>query len=332
MIAAPDALIGVNSLETADPAHLLVRERWRALSVRTIWLRAGDWFHPAVDALVAALASSQGVLDAVEALGVARAEHGVGVGEAIDDLACLYEAAEAGTPPLEAVRALCEGWASPAGAPLVPGTCLDPESGLPTAEYLSVRLTEEFTQVRRRGRSPAQDLCFIYVDVARDGVAPWNRLARSAAVGRAIEVAFGVGHPSASLGSGVFAILHPAGTPVADAVARLSKQVDVQGEELGVADVLRQPPRIWIEAMPDEHHEAVALLTTRRSSGEPAAGPSAPGLLERSPFGPRGLPPFSPLSRPFAPPHEPGLPPRSTLPPFSPEPLSPPNPRPSPEA
>src|SRR5690606_8522369 len=203
-----------------------------------------------------------------------RAEHGVGMGETIDDLACLYRIVEAGAPPLDAVRALCEGWASPAGSPLVPGTCLDPESGLPTAEYLSVRLTEEFTAVRRRGGTPDQDLCLILVDVARDGVAPWNRLARSAAVGHAIDVAFGVGHPSASLGGGAFGVLHPAGPAVADAVARLSRQIDVHGEELGVADVLRTPPRLWIEPMPAEHHEAVALLTSRRSSGRAGASGS----------------------------------------------------------
>ncbi len=312
----------MTSLEAADPALLLVREQWREQSLRTIWLRAGDWFHPAIDTVVRAVTSDDGVLDAVEALGAARATHGVGVGETIDDLSCLYRIVEAGAPPLDAVRALCEGWASPAGAPLVPGTCMDPESGLPTVEYLSVRLVEEFTSVRRRGGTPAQDLCLILVDVARDGVAPWNRLARSAAVGRAIEVAFGVGHPGASLGGGVFAVLHPAGPAVADAIARLSRQIDTQGEELGVTDVLRQPPRIWIEAMPDEHHEAVALLTTRRSSAPAAAEISGAALAEQ-PFGLPGL---------SGPPGIPGIPGLSTRPPTGPTPLDPPNPRPSPEA
>jgi len=310
-------LINVTRLEGTDTALLLVRERWRELSLRTIWLRSGDWFHPAVDDVVAAVALDRGVLDAVEALGVARAEHGVGMGETIDDLACLYRVVEAGAPPLEVVRALCEGWASPAG--FVPGTTLDPESGLPTAEYLSVRLTEEFAAVRRRGGAPEEDLCLIFVDVARDGVAPWNRLARSAAVGHAIEVAFGVGHPSASLGGGVFAVLHPAGPTVADAVARLSRQIDVQGEELGVTDVLRTPPRLWIEPMPAEHHAAVTLLTSRRSSG----GAGAPGRPSS------GIASSEIASSGIA---APGTPPFTLgLPPYFPRPLDPPSPRPSPE-
>lgn len=282
---------------------LSVREQWREQSLHTVWLRSGDWFHPAVDTVVGAVTSDDRVLDAVEALGVARASHGIGVGETIDDLSCLYRVIEDGEPPLEALRALCEGWASSAGSPLIPGTCMDPESGLPTLEYLSVRLVEEFTSVRRRGGSPSQDLCFVLVDVAKDGIAPWNRLARSAAVGRAIEVTFGEGHPAASLGGGVFAVLHGASPAVGDAIARLSRQIDVQGELLGVAHALRHPPRLWIEAMAADHGEAVAQLTTRRSSGEVSVGTRAP----------------SPLS------------PRSTFPAFNPEPLSPPSPRPSSE-
>jgi len=304
---------------------LLLREQWREQSLRTIWLRSGDWFHPAVDSVVQAVTSDDGVLDAVETLGVARATHGVGVGETIDDLSCLYRVVEGGAPPLEAVRALCEGWASPAGAPLIPGTCMDPESGLPTLEYLSVRLVEEFSTVRRNGGSPAQDLTLVLVDVAKDGIAPWNRLARSAAVGRAIEVAFGVGHPAASLGGGVFAVLQPSGPAVADAIARLSREIDVQGEELGVTDALRHPPRIWLEAMPDDHHAAVALLTRRRSSAHPPAE-DAGTLLAKPSFDPPGLSGLSGL------PGLPGLPGMSALPPFGPAPLDPPNPRPSPEA
>lgn len=292
----------MTSLEAVDPSLLSLREHWREQSLAVGWLRSGDWFHPAVDAVVEAVTSDDGVLDALEALGVARASHGVGMGETIDDLACLYRVLEGGAPPLDAVRALCEGWASPAGSPLVPGTCMDPESGLPTLEYLSVRLIEEFTTVGRRGGKPAQDLCFVLVDVAKDGIAPWNRLARSAAVGRAIEAAFGPGHPAASIGGGVFAVLHHSGPAVADAIARLSRQIDVQGELLGVTHALRHPPRIWIEAMADDHREAVAQLAMRRPSRTASHVP-----LTDLPFG---------LSTPRPP---------------GPQPLEPPSQRPSPE-
>src|SRR5690554_5498453 len=105
----------VTSLEATDPSLLSLREHWREQSLAVAWLRSGDWFHPAVDSVVEAVTSDDGVLDALEALGVARASHGVGMGETIDDLACLYRVLEGGAPPLDAVRALCEGWASPAG-------------------------------------------------------------------------------------------------------------------------------------------------------------------------------------------------------------------------
>lgn len=226
-----------------------VREQWRARSLRSVWLRPGDWYHRVVDDVVAAVTHDVRVLDAVEALGVVRAEHGVGVGEAIDDLATLYRLLDDGDPPLHVIRTLCEGWASPAGQPLTPTTCLDPESGLPTLDYFAVRLAEEYATVRRRGGEPSSELHLVLVDVALGEISPWDRMARSAAVGRAVEVAFDTGGPAASLGHGVFAVLQRDATSLADDVARLRGEIDVQGHEMGVADILRQPPRVWIEQL-----------------------------------------------------------------------------------
>lgn len=302
----------MTSPATPEPALVQVREAWRVRSLASVWLRPGDWYQPVVDDVVLAVTLDVGVLDAVEALGAARAEHGVGIGETLDDLTHLFRVLEDGPPPIEAVRALCEGWAAPGGPGFVATTCMDPESGLPTAEYLAVRLREAYGVARRRGGTPEQDLRLLLVDVARDGVAPWDRLARSAAAGRAIEVAFGEGHPAASLGGGVFAVLLERAR-VDDALATLAHQIEVVGRELGVTDVLRRPPRLWVEPLPREHRDAVALLTTRR----PAPGPIdlAGALLPRSPFGPEALPPYQGAG---------------TIPPFSPEPL-PPTPRPGPE-
>ena len=242
-----------------------VRDRWRALSLRSVWLRPSDWHHPAVDDVVAAVMHDVRVHDAVAALGVARAEHGVSLGESLDDLAALYRILDDAEPPLDAVRALCEGWSSPAGTPLVPGTVMDPESGLPTLEYFAVRLAEEYAAVRRRGADPTLELHLVLVDVALGAVSPWDRMARSAAVGQAVEVALGPSWPGASLGGGGFALLHQDPGSLADDVARLRAEVVVQGHELGVTNIVRQPPRVWVESLPTDHRAAVeSLIAWRR--------------------------------------------------------------------
>ena len=79
------------------PAAL--RERWRDESVGSVWLRPSDWYHPAVDAIAAAILSPTDTSIAAEELGRARGYDGVGIGETIDDLGALYRALGATEPP-----------------------------------------------------------------------------------------------------------------------------------------------------------------------------------------------------------------------------------------
>ncbi|MBC7290921.1 MAG: hypothetical protein H5T83_06245, partial [Actinotalea sp.] len=95
---------------TQTPAVAL-REQWRARTVQDVWLRPGDWYHPAVDALTEAVTSQASPAPAARRLGELRGATGVGIAETLDDVAVLYDVV--GTPPpLECVRALCEGWAA----------------------------------------------------------------------------------------------------------------------------------------------------------------------------------------------------------------------------
>ncbi|MEK8227364.1 hypothetical protein NKG05_16600 [Oerskovia sp. M15] len=38
-----------------EPAVATLLDEWRAASLDSVWLRPGDWYHPAVEALVEAL-------------------------------------------------------------------------------------------------------------------------------------------------------------------------------------------------------------------------------------------------------------------------------------
>ena len=225
-----------------------------------MWLRPADWYHPAVDALVEAVLAGSDPCGAAERLGEVRGRDGVGITEAIDDLACLFRSAGVLQPPLAAVRALCAGWADAQAGPPSLGSCIDPESGLPTLDFLSTRLAETYGVAQRAGSCAQTSHLLLLVDVAAAEVSPWTRMARSAAVGAALRKAFGDGHPMATLGGGLFAVLTGRGGGLGADVRGVRAHVAHQARLLDVGDLVRQPPRIWVEPLPGSHERAVQLL------------------------------------------------------------------------
>ncbi|BDZ42469.1 hypothetical protein GCM10025865_17680 [Paraoerskovia sediminicola] len=235
-----------------------VRDRWRARSVESVWLRPDDWFHPAVDALTEALVEARCAQAAAERLGHGRGEAGVSIGEAIDDLACLYRTIGA-EPDLGTLRALSTGWAAGAETqPVALGT-MDPRSGLPTTAYLSQRLRETYAEARRSGTLVTHTHCLVVVDVAVDHAPTVLRVAREAAMGTAMTEACGDGHPMAALGSGSYAALWSR-LEAADRVVMIRRAIERTGVRMGVTAVLRRPPRVWIEPLPASPQGAAALL------------------------------------------------------------------------
>lgn len=236
-----------------------LREQWRARTVESVWLRPNDWYHPAVEALTEALSSGTSALAAAARLGQARGAAGVGIAETLDDISQLYDVVGR-EPSLEVVRALCEGWAAAVEALPVQASCIDPESGLPTSEYLAVRLAETYGTARKHAHHAFVTHCLVLVDVATGDLPPWRRMARSAAMGRALQAALGAGHPMASLGGGAFAVLVARDWDLGETVRRMRDEVNESAAALQITDLLRQPPRIWIEPLPETHERAVDLL------------------------------------------------------------------------
>ncbi len=243
---------------TASPAPSL-REQWQEQTVESVWLRPGDWYHPAVDALTEALSHDLDPTGAARRLGSVRGAAGVGIAETLDDVAVLYHLLER-EPAMAAVRALCEGWAEAIDATPVQGSCIDPESGLPTVEYFAVRLGETYGAAHRHAHHAFSTHCLVLVDVATGDLPPWRRMARSAAMGRALSAALGTGHPMASLGGGAFAVLVERDFDLGQTVKRMRDQVNDHAHTMQISDLLRQPPRIWIEPLPETHERAVDLL------------------------------------------------------------------------
>lgn len=245
-----------------DPAVSL-REQWRARTVEAVWLRPGDWYHPAVDALAEALTSGTCPAAAAGRLGEARGAAGVGIAETLDDVALLYQLAGR-EPSLDVVRSLCEGWAAAVEAIPVQASVIDPESGLPTLEYLAVRLGETYGAARKHAHHAFVTHCLVLVDVAAEDLPPWRRMARSAAMGRALSTALVPGHPMAALGGGAFAVLVARDWDLGETVRRMRDQVNENAASLQITELLRQPPRIWIEPLPETHQRAVDLLNHLR--------------------------------------------------------------------
>ncbi|WP_242496446.1 hypothetical protein [Xylanimonas protaetiae] len=249
----------MNRTPAGAPGDADLRERWRAASLADVWLRPGDWYHPAVDALVEAVEAGRGPEAAAHRLGAARGSAGVGMGEALDDVTCLYRAL--GRPvDVEAVRALAVGWAE--GHEAVPAHAVvrDPGTGLATAEYLGERLRETYGQAEREGSTASETSCLVVLDVALDDLDAWRRMARAATVGRTLDQVFGTGHPMAVLSDGIYAVLCPRSQGTPQLAQTLRRVVEKNAEILGLAGAMRRPTRVWVEHLPAAHADAVELL------------------------------------------------------------------------
>jgi hypothetical protein len=244
------------TIETGGPdaAPQALRARWHEESLGSVWLRPADWYHPAVDALAVAILGGGDAVERAHALGRARGDDGVGVGEALDDLACLFRVTSSSEPPLHLVRALVQGWADAQAGLVATGAAVDAATGLPTRGYLVVRLAEQYA-----GPAPRGDL--LVVDVAVADQPRWASSVRAAAVGGALVDTFGSGHPMATIGGGVFAVLvRPADDAVEPRVAELRVRVAHAARRLAVDELMRQPPRARVVPLPELYDDAVALL------------------------------------------------------------------------
>lgn len=236
-----------------------VRERWRAASLATVWIRPGDWYHAAVDALVEALTDDRPVAAVGERLGIARATVGVGLAEAIDDVACLYRTMSL---PVDAaaIRAVALGWLEEHERVPFQVSSHDPSTGLPTGDYLGERLRETYGVAVRTRTDARSTHCLLVLDVGLDNLDTWQRLARSAAIGRTLHQVFGEGHPMAAVGDGTFVVLCERGPATAQLGQALRRVVERNAEVLGLTAELRRPTRVWVERLPETHDDALMLL------------------------------------------------------------------------
>lgn len=237
-------------------------DRWSQASLRDGWTRAADWWVPEVDAVVEALAEHQDVDDCVverfSRLGRARAEAGVGLHEALDDLCALYDCLPVGEPPLPVVRSLVEAWAELALDVSQSSTCEDPLSGLASPAYLRTRLSEVYREAGRDGTSVADHYALLVLDLGTpqpaDANARWDWLLQRLELGDCLRAVFSGGETLAGIG------VHS----VVGLVRRdeyLAGQVEILRARLAESDEL-SGVRIWIDGLPETLPSALDALSS----------------------------------------------------------------------
>jgi len=234
--------------------------RWESASLDGVWLRPGDWYTPATEALAEALEGGLDTAPAAFRLGQARATSGVGITESIDDMAVLFRAAGCAAAPIRSIRALCEGWTEGDAAPLQEPVMSDAESGLGTMPYLVQRLAEVYGRADRAGLNVNESHALVVVDVAVADSDPWQRIARNAAVGKALREAYGAGHPMARLSDGIYVVLVERDAELGRGIATLRDHISTSAVTMRVSNLMRQPPRVWIESLPHTHDYVQDLL------------------------------------------------------------------------
>ncbi len=179
---------GRDHADQAGDLHRL-RAAWRRQSLSAGWLAEDDWWTAAVDAVAQAACRDGSLRPACTQLGRARAQAGVGISEALTDVGALFRVLDQGTPPLDVITAVAEGWADAGLARLTGATCEDPLTGLVSFAYLRTRLREIYREYRQRGASPADTHRLVVVDLPKRPD-PWRRISLVILVGHDLRAAF----------------------------------------------------------------------------------------------------------------------------------------------
>lgn len=226
---------------------------WSEAVISTGWLAPGDWWHPTVEQAAAAVLAGGDPRPALARLGGARAQAGVSMAEALDDVEGLYQAAGAPTPPYAAVRCYVEAYADGLLGEMTLGACDDPLTGLATSGYLRMRMTEEYREAGRAGSCVADKAALVVVDTPADGRGPLVAAVGMIEVADGLRAVFSGGETCASL------------TPwravaLVRRRAELARSVVLLGEILATRRPRLSSAHAWIEGLPASESAAAELL------------------------------------------------------------------------
>ncbi len=180
-------------------------EQWMTASTVFAWRSPDDWRGPAVEAMVGALVTQDGITDAAGGLGADRAARGLGLRDSLDDLAVLFSIATQSQPPFEVTRTFVDQWNEVTTASLLNRGTTDALTGLGTEEYLLARVREIYAEARATGETVGKTWCLVRVDSGDP--AGWRRVVRQITIAREVSDVLDRGQSNAVLGSGLFVSL-----------------------------------------------------------------------------------------------------------------------------
>jgi hypothetical protein len=238
-----------------------LRQAWRQ-AAQPKWKNPKDWWAPEVDALADAIVGAQDALTACARLGRARAEAGVGLAEALDDLNALYLQLPSGGPPPGMVRALTEAWAEACVATANRiASCEDPLSGLTSTAYLRTRLAEVYREAARSRRNAGDEYLLIVVDasqaLAESNRTGWDAILFRLRLGDALREVFSGGETLTAAGPSLVIGLLPREPELQSRVERLATELP---RAEGLAGC-----KIWLEGLPGTlpaAHDALEYLAS----------------------------------------------------------------------
>ncbi len=224
-------------------------EQWMTASTVFAWRSPDDWRGPAVEAMVGALVTQDGVTDAAGELGADRAARGLGLRDSLDDLAVLFSIATQSQPPFEVTRTFVDQWNEVSTASLLNRGTTDALTGLGTEEYLLARVREIYAEARATGHTVGDAWCLIRVD-SGDPVG-WRRVVHQVTIARELASVLDRGQSNAVLGSGLFVSLCRTGD-LDENVVRLRLRLH------GLEDLNKVT--VTTTALPDDLDATVALV------------------------------------------------------------------------
>jgi hypothetical protein len=224
-------------------------DKWRAVALADGWLRPDDWYSTSVGAMAAALVAGEGVDEAASALGADRASRGVGISEALLDLAALYRAADAGEPPFTVAKAFVEEWTEITSATVLARGTTDPLTGLRTRDYLEARLKEVYGEQGETGVRASD--AWRLITIEGDPITGWRRVLRHCAIARVLSEVLVAGQSNAILESGTFVSIVRAST-VDEHAIRLRHRL------LALDDM--ESVTVSTAIMPPTHESAIELI------------------------------------------------------------------------
>jgi hypothetical protein len=234
-----------------------LRDSWYRRSAGASWSSSTDWWDPACDAVVEALAGGTDPRPAARRLGVVRSRLGATVEETMDDVIALWAVWSRSEPPAKVLRAVASGWAETGLEPAGAASCFDPVTGLCTRAHLEARLAELYRSGALGGRAAGYQLVVLDVTLLpaprRSEDLAWRQVEAVSRSGEALRRVFHDGETLVRLAPSRVGALAQSGPELNGKLGALDALL-AAGAQADVA------PSVWVESLPRTFSTVPQLL------------------------------------------------------------------------